>query len=80
MSILGPRGRSGPLHTATAFARPIEGKSMTRERLEADMDAFDKAGGKVELLGVTPLRRKEKKAPFAAVKGTAKVPVDSEQK
>lgn len=80
MSILGPRGRSGPLHTTTAYARPADEKSITRKRLEADMDAFDRAGGKVELLGVTPLRRKEKKAAPPAAKGDAKVPGDSGRK
>lgn len=38
--------------------RPLQDKEITRERLAAEMAAFDKAGGKIEVLGITPLRRK----------------------
>lgn len=37
-------------------------KDISRERLAADMAAFDKAGGQIEVLGTTPLRRKPPKA------------------
>lgn len=72
MSILGPRGHVGPLHTTAAYSPPAKDKGITRVRLEADMEAFDKAGGKVELLGVTPLRRKPKKEVVPATKGSTK--------
>lgn len=40
---------------------PLHDKQATRERLAAQMAAFDKAGGKIEVLGITPLRRKHQK-------------------
>lgn len=60
--------------------RPLHDKDITRERLAAEMAAFDKAGGKIEVLGITPLRRKLPKdeapdktaAPAAASKGDGK--------
>lgn len=55
----------------------LHDKEVTRERLAAQMAAFDKAGGKIEVLGTTPLRRKPAKdeaqskpaAPHAPSKG-----------
>lgn len=33
-------------------------KGLSRERIEADMDAFRKAGGRVEVLGTTRVLKK----------------------
>ncbi|GAA5077294.1 hypothetical protein [Lysobacter panacisoli] len=67
MSTLRQRGY-GPLYTS-GF-QPSHDKGIARERLAADMDSFDKAGGQIEVLGTTPLRRKPAK-PDGASKTTA---------
>jgi len=51
---------------------PDRDKELTHERIAADMAAFSKAGGQVEILGVTPLRRKPEKAVAAATAIPAK--------
>lgn len=37
-------------------------KSLTSERIAADIAAFNKAGGRVEVLGNTPFQHKTKEA------------------
>lgn len=49
----------GPLYTS-AF-HPSHDKGTARDQLAADMASFDKAGGQIEVLGTTPLRRKPAK-------------------
>lgn len=71
MSTLRQRGY-GPLYTS-GF-QPSHDKGIARERLAADMDSFDKAGGQIEVLGTTPLRRKPAK-PDGASKTTVSTPV-----
>ncbi|MBU8974548.1 MULTISPECIES: hypothetical protein [unclassified Lysobacter] len=61
----------GPLYTS-GFQTSYD-KGGTRERLAADMEEFDKAGGLIEVLGVTPLRRKPAK-PDGASKDAPPVP------
>lgn len=65
-----------PHYTSVTSAQPIHDKDIARERLAADLAAFDRAGGQIEVLGITPLRRKEPK-PEAPVKNhvAAKKPV-----
>lgn len=41
-----------------------------RESLDADLAAFDKAGGRIEVLGTTPLRRKPPKQDRASKAAT----------
>ncbi|MDI9238567.1 hypothetical protein QLQ15_06520 [Lysobacter sp. LF1] len=73
MSTLRQRGY-GPLYTS-GF-QPAHDKGSSRDRLAADLEAFDKAGGQIEVLGTTPLRRKPAKPDQstkepAAASGTA---------
>lgn len=58
MSTVRHRGHV-PLYTS-GFQATYD-KGGRRERLEADLAAFDKAGGRIEVLGTTPLRRKPAK-------------------
>lgn len=59
MSMSSPLPRSnGKPSTASVFTKPGNDKSLTHERLADDIEAFRRAGGKVEVLGHTPLRRK----------------------
>lgn len=47
--------------TAKSFAKAAQGKKstdITRERIEHDIAAFRKAGGKIEKLGNTPIFKK----------------------
>jgi hypothetical protein len=57
MSTPRPTGTNGSPRTGT-FGKPASEKELTHERIAADLAAFSKAGGQVEVLGVTPLRRK----------------------
>lgn len=54
------RRSSSPLskRTGPAFAGPPQHGPLTGERIAADLAAFGKAGGKIEVLGNTPLRGK----------------------
>lgn len=47
-----PRNAGSPGSSFTATASP---KAMTSERIAADIAAFNKAGGRIEVLGNTPL-------------------------
>lgn len=78
-SLLGSGGRSGPFPSGGGYGRPTEDKAVARERLEADMETFDKAGGKVELLGITPLRRKPKKDALRLKGSTKAEPVRGQE-
>ena len=49
----------GPLYTSGFH--PSLDRSSARERLADDLDAFGQAGGHIEVLGITPLRRKPAK-------------------
>lgn len=60
MSTYRPSGANG--YSTSPFGKPALDKELTHERIAADMAAFSKAGGKVEVLGVTPLRRKSDNA------------------
>lgn len=53
---------------------PDRDKELTHERIAADMAAFSKAGGQVEILGVTPLRRKPEKDATATAPAKKSVP------
>jgi hypothetical protein len=46
-------------------------KSLTSERIAADIAAFNKAGGRIEVLGNTPLHHKPADASAAAGSGSA---------
>lgn len=69
MSSYRPTGANG--YTTSPFGKPSPDKEVTHERIAADMDAFSKAGGQVEVLGVTPLRRKPEKDAVASTNGAA---------
>jgi len=69
MSTYRPSGSDG--YSTSPFGKPAADKALTHERIAADMEAFSKAGGHVEVLGVTPLRRKTDKAAAAGKSATA---------
>lgn len=66
MSNLRPGGSNGSHYSTSPFSKPSPDKELTHERIAADMAAFSKAGGQVEVLGVTPLRRKQDKVATGA--------------
>ncbi len=68
MSTPRPSGTNGSPRATSTFGKPASDKELTHERIAADLAAFSKAGGRVEVLGVTPLRRKPEKEAPAAVK------------
>ncbi|TWI08190.1 hypothetical protein IP93_02426 [Lysobacter ruishenii] len=72
MSSPRPRANTGKPSTASVFTKPGQDKALTHERLAEDIAAFRKAGGKVEVLGHTPLRRNGETpiTPVIASKGT----------
>lgn len=49
---------TAPRKTTSAFAGPASSGPLTRKRIAEDLAAFDRAGGKIETLGNTPLRGK----------------------
>lgn len=53
-----PRGKSGASNVASVFIKAVHDKALTHERIAEDVAEFRKAGGHVEVLGTTPLRRK----------------------
>lgn len=61
MSTHRQNGTNGSPYAPSPFGKPAPDKLVTHERIAADMAAFSKAGGQVEILGVTPLRRKHAK-------------------
>ena len=69
MSTYRPSGANG--YSTSPFGKPALDKELTHERIAADMAAFSKAGGQVDILGVTPLRRKPDKDAAAANTGAA---------
>jgi hypothetical protein len=46
-------------------------KTLTSERIAADIAAFNKAGGRIEVLGNTPFQRKTDAAEVAGAKSPA---------
>jgi hypothetical protein len=59
--------------------KTTSGKALTSERIASDIEAFNKAGGRIEVLGTTPLhRRPEETQPAAdtrnAASSTKKIP------
>lgn len=54
--------------TGSPYTGPGSSKTLTSERIAADIAAFNKAGGSIEVLGNTPFHRKsdEAKAPVPA--------------
>ncbi|SBV36022.1 conserved hypothetical protein [uncultured Stenotrophomonas sp.] len=50
---------TAPRRTSSTFTSGAQQGHLTRERIAKDMAAFDKAGGKIEVLGNTPLRGKD---------------------
>ena len=50
---------TAPRRTSSTFASGTQQGHLTRERIARDMAAFDKAGGKIEVLGNTPLRGRD---------------------
>ena len=73
MSSPRPRANAAKPSTASVFTKPGQDKALTHERLEDDIEALRKAGGKVEVLGHTPLRRKGE-TPVTPVIATAGAP------
>lgn len=72
MSTLRPSGTNvSPPRTTSPFGKPASDKELTHERIAADLVAFSEAGGLVEVLGVTPLRRKPEKDAAAATNSGA---------
>jgi len=61
MSSYRQSGTNGSPYAPSPFSKPAPDKVLTHERIAADMAAFSRAGGQVEILGVTPLRRKHEK-------------------
>ena len=49
-----------PSKTSHLFAtrKPTERNAMTHERIAADLEAFRKAGGRIEVLGITRALKK----------------------
>jgi hypothetical protein len=41
----------------TLFTRPREDKRAAHQVLQAKLDAFERAGGQIEKLGITPSRK-----------------------
>lgn len=62
---------AAPKKTTSSFAPQGQQRNLTRERIAEDMKAFDKAGGKIEVLGNTPLRGRLDAPAAAATKPTA---------
>ncbi|MGX9720386.1 hypothetical protein [Stenotrophomonas acidaminiphila] len=56
MSTLRKSNNTAAKRTGSAFAGPPQHGPLTGERIAADLAAFGKAGGKIEVLGNTPLR------------------------
>jgi len=48
--------------TGSPYAGPASSKTLTSERIAADIAAFNKAGGCIEVLCNTPLHRKAENA------------------
>lgn len=61
MSTLRPRWMYGSPRDSSASGKTGHENDLSHERIEADLAAFSAAGGHVEVLGVTPLRRKTDK-------------------
>lgn len=81
MSTFRPSGSNGSHYSTSPFSKPSPDKELTHERIAADMAAFSKAGGQVEVLGITPLRRKPEKDAAAATTGaSAKKPAPDRPK
>lgn len=58
--------------TTSLFSSHVQQRDLSRERIAQDMEAFDKAGGQIEVLGNTPFRPKltpEKPAASATASG-----------
>ncbi|WP_147675686.1 hypothetical protein [Xanthomonas massiliensis] len=51
-----------PRQTTGHFGAPGQQRGLTRERIAADLAAFSKAGGEIEVLGNSPLRQTPAKA------------------
>ncbi|WP_082443468.1 MULTISPECIES: hypothetical protein [Stenotrophomonas] len=58
MSTIRKSGIAAPRRTGSSFASPPQQGPLTGERIAEDLVAFGKAGGKIEVLGNTPLRGK----------------------
>lgn len=58
MSSTRPRG--GNYYVLPARGLSLLDRDAARARLATDMAAFDRAGGRIEVLGTTPLRRRER--------------------
>ena len=59
---------SNPRQPGTHGSSP---KTLTSERIAADIAAFNKAGGRIEVLGNTPFQRKTDVVETAAAKSPA---------
>lgn len=44
---------------STIYSKPRENKREARDELQQQLDAFERAGGRIERLGTTPLRRSD---------------------
>ncbi|RUL75939.1 hypothetical protein [Dyella choica] len=60
--------QAGPHGPSTGSASP---KTLTSERIAADIAAFNKAGGRIEVLGNTPLHHKSAEAETPAKANSA---------
>lgn len=63
-----PNYRQGPTSPYGGSASP---KTLTSERIAADIAAFNKSGGRIEVLGNTPFQHKSKETHAAAPAGSA---------
>ncbi|MET0288029.1 MAG: hypothetical protein ABW178_00210 [Pseudoxanthomonas sp.] len=45
------------LPPTTLYTKPREDKRIAQQALRHQLDAFERAGGLIEKLGITPLRR-----------------------
>lgn len=59
-------GTTAPRKTSSVFTSHVQQRDLTRERIVEDIEAFSKAGGKIEILGNTPFRKKPEGTPPGA--------------
>ena len=67
-----PRNRNSNSNPSHLFASrgKTAGRELDSETIAADIAAFKKAGGRIEVLGTTPLRARAAGSPFS--RGTAR--------
>lgn len=58
--------------TSSVFTSHMQQRDLTRERIVEDIEAFSKAGGKIEILGNTPFRKTSEVAAHGTADKSAK--------